>query len=1261
MSNKVDERTTRIRFDNAQFERGVSTSMQSLDRLKNKLESTESITAFSGIQKSSDNVNFNGLISAINGVSDKFSALRMMAINVLSDIVSSAINAGVSFTKALSVDNIAAGWQKYDEEVQAVQTIMVTLEDTPLENVEEALQKISWFSDETSYSYNEMTSAMAKFISAGTGLDEARRSVIGVANAAAAAGVSTKTASRAFYNFSQAMGAGYMSLLDWKSIEQINMATPEFKKNILKTAVAMGKIVQVGDDLYATQENLDKQENWFSSSNMALSLKDRWFDKDVMNQVFGMYSRFSDQVYNFMQSKEAMDAGIETASEAIEYLDKAGLSIDDVSHKAFIAGQEAKTFAEAIDSVKDAVSTKWKDSFKIIFGNYEEAKDLFTDLANNLYDLFAASGDVRNSILKEWATVNQELYMDVFGPDDRRLWGVFSFPEAKSGRDLLIEGLWNLYYSIVNIVNAIKDAWNDVFPEITVERLYKFTAKFREITKNILQYTKDLSGFKSFLSTIFSVLNKVIGFGKSAYNVIIKFIPLISKLWNLLKNIGGLIGDIGTIIFDSLKKNVNVGEIVDVIGDAIDGISEWVGKLRGKDFSGLKTILSTIFSIISRAISIGKVLYGFGVKLVPIVSKLWTFLEKIGSALLEFGESIFKFIENNIDTDKVIGNVNSAIETLSGWLDYLNGLDISIPAFDTLISKGSIINTIFGSIRDAVVTAFNYLKDKFANKDTAEDIETVSDSLSLFGEKVNTIGYYVGYALGSITDVLLEFFAFLSVMLGKILEIVGTVLDWVTEKLRNMSIGDILKIFILGGIAKFIIGLARSVKNLFDIVGSFADILDSISSVLYAKAWDFRAKAVKSIASAILIIAGALFIISKIPKEDILRSAMVMAGIITALIGIYFALEKIDKIFNKDKKFRIIFRNRGFLGLSLAVLAMVGAIALISSLLSKEGMTAGKLWSIMGIILVISLVLSAITVLVTQFSGNKRLGLSSFYPLVLALSILLMVRAFKKIDELEIEHVGKLLLTIIGILVTFAAFAGIMKLISVKASVGILLFAVTFSLILRSIEKVSTMSFELNKHSITILATAAVLMLIVAAFFAVLSFISKTKLDGSGAKILAASTSILLIAISFIAIASAFKKLSSIGNEQIVLSGLVLLSILGVMAAVLKSAKNMSFTAPLALVGLAILSLCLSVLLGSISALAKENIANMLASALSLVVVVGVMVGLIAVVSRVNAKASAGILALTAFALGLSVLVVTIKSLSKEDPKKYILRLVQYR
>ena len=578
MSNKVDERITRIRFDNDQFERGVATSMQSLDRLKNKLEDTESINAFSGIEKAANNTDISALGRAVESISDKFSTLRMVAINVLSDIASSAIQTGIEFTKSLSVDNIAAGWQKYDEEVQAVQTIMVTLDDTPMADVEASLEKIAWFSDETSYSYNQMVSSMSKLISSGVNLQDATNAVIGLADAAAAAGVSTTKAEQAFYNFSQAFGAGYMQLQDWRSIELLNMATPEFKQNIINTAKALGKIVQVGDGLYATQENIDKEDNWFGVNNMRQSLKDKWFDTDVMNQVLGLYSQFTDQVY---QAQHAWD--LDTAKQTMDQLTEMGIAIDNVSNKAFRAAQEAKTFAEAVDATKDAVSTKWKQTFSTIFGNYEQAKELWSDLAEELYDLFAASGDTRNELLKQW---NDPAFLKsgALLPGEK-LDEMFRFPELKAGRDVLLEGLWNIFHSIVNVVNAIKEAWREVFPQMTARKLYTLTVKFRDFTEKILKSTENLDTLKTVLRGIFKII-------RAGLNVFKKVLSFAKELWPIGKKLLEIIVAVGKQIIhffaDSEKLTKGLNKATPIFEKIIDFLKKLKDAFLAIDTDNIK-------------------------------------------------------------------------------------------------------------------------------------------------------------------------------------------------------------------------------------------------------------------------------------------------------------------------------------------------------------------------------------------------------------------------------------------------------------------------------------------------------------------------------------------------------------------------------------------------------------------------------------------------------------------------------------------------
>lgn len=747
MSNKLDERITRIRFDNDQFERGVATSMQSLDRLKNKLESTESVDAFSGITKSAEKTDLSGIERAIDSVGDKFSALRMIAINVLSDIATQAISTGVALVKNLSTDNIAAGWGKYDQELQAVQTIMVTLDDTPLEEVEKSLKKIGWFSDETSYSYEEMVGSMSKLISSGVSLDDATNAVIGLSNAAAAAGVSTKKAQQAFYNFSQAFGAGYMQLQDWRSIELLNMATPEFKKNIIQTAVSLGKLVQVGEDLYSTSDNLNKPDSWFSTNAMRGSLKDKWFDQEVMNKVLGMYSEFADQVYE-MQDAWDMD----TASETMDKLEEMGIAINNVSNKAFRAAQEAKTFAEAIDSVKDAVSTKWKDTFKALFGNYEDAKGLWTDLANELYDLFAASGDVRNEILDQW---NDPLSFMV---PDEKVRRAYKFPEIQAGRDILVEGLWNIFHSIVNVVDAIKEAWREVFPQITAKKLYDLTKRFRDFTEKIKNSTENLEGFKRFLVEIFSVVRGVLNIGK-------KFLGFLKQLWPVVKKIWNIVQVVAEQVWQFFKDAKNYIKGSEKFGSAF-------GKLEG------------IFNRVKNAI----LNFDESTIHLPTFEDFLSIISKIRTALAGFKDkisSIYNWIKEHFKGSLIKRIIDGIIWSVTHLKEAIQNLSIAIkPILGNIASffvdTWTTISTIVGKIGNAVKTVAQWIAKQFEGIDLRDILGTVVlASMSWFSIRLGIMVGRIGGILESLSDLIYS--------IGKVLN--ATAFKIRMDALRDLSYG----------------------------------------------------------------------------------------------------------------------------------------------------------------------------------------------------------------------------------------------------------------------------------------------------------------------------------------------------------------------------------------------------------------------------------------------------------------------------------------
>jgi len=237
MSTTIDERVVEMRFDNRQFEQNVQTSLSTLDKLKQGLDLDGAAKGLEGLGTAAKKCDLSTLSNSVETVRAKFSALEVMAMTALSNITNSAVNAGKRMLSSFTVEPISTGFNEYELKMGSIQTIMASTGES-LDKVNQKLDELNTYSDRTIYSFADMTSNIGKFTNAGVKLDDAVAAIQGVSNVAAVSGANANEASRAMYNFAQALSAGYVKLIDWKSIENANMATVEFKTQLLEAAVA---------------------------------------------------------------------------------------------------------------------------------------------------------------------------------------------------------------------------------------------------------------------------------------------------------------------------------------------------------------------------------------------------------------------------------------------------------------------------------------------------------------------------------------------------------------------------------------------------------------------------------------------------------------------------------------------------------------------------------------------------------------------------------------------------------------------------------------------------------------------------------------------------------------------------------------------------------------------------------------------------------------------------------------------------------------
>lgn len=382
MSSKtVEERVVEMKFNNADFERNVQTTLNTINNLKKNMDFTQSVKGLESISDTTRKISFEGLSSGVEAVKLKFSALEVVAVTALSNIVNTAFNAGERILKALTIDPVTQGYSEYELKMGSIQTIMAGTGES-LETVSRYLNELNTYADKTIYSFSDMTSNIGKFTNAGVKLDMAVAAIQGVSNAAAVSGANANEASHAMYNFAQALSAGYVKLIDWKSIENANMATMEFKQQLIDTAVELGTVVRAEDQYQTTTTDA----------------------KGSVSDLFDATRNFNDSL-----SAQWMTTEVLTTTLA-KYADET----TDIGKKAFAAAQDVKTMTQLFDTLKEAVGSGWAQTWEIIFGDFNEAKEFYTQLSDVLGGVIDKASTARNTFLENvlsspWKKMSKEI------------------------------------------------------------------------------------------------------------------------------------------------------------------------------------------------------------------------------------------------------------------------------------------------------------------------------------------------------------------------------------------------------------------------------------------------------------------------------------------------------------------------------------------------------------------------------------------------------------------------------------------------------------------------------------------------------------------------------------------------------------------------------------------------------------------------------------------------------------------------------------
>lgn len=951
MSTTIDERVVEMRFDNQQFERNVQTSLSTLDKLKQSLNLDGAAKGLEGLGDAAKKCDLSKLGSSVEAVQAKFSAFQVMAMTALSNITNSAVNAGKRMLSTFTVEPISQGFDEYELKMGSVQTIMASTGES-LDVVNQKLDELNTYSDKTIYSFSDMTSNIGKFTNAGVKLNDAVAAIQGVSNVAAVSGANANEASRAMYNFAQALSAGYVKLIDWKSIENANMATVEFKNQLLDAAVAAGTVAKTTDGMYRV---LTKNGQG-----------------GTMKETIDATHMFNDSLaYQWMTTEVLTNTLKDYADETTE-----------IGKKAFAAAQDVKTFSQLLDTLKESAQSGWAETWQLMVGDYEEAKATLREFSGFFSEIIEGSAEARNSLLKgaltsSWGQLKDKVSETGISVDAFRTALRETANESVTGFDKMVE-------EAGSFDNTLSKGW--LTTDILAKTLDKLANEATGTTDGISALTDEQLKNIGYTEEQIKVLRTLSDEAKTSTGDIAELVA------NMTRKSGR------ELLFDALLNSCKaVQKVFETLKGAWDEVfppatsKQLYGIIEGLNAFSQKLILSD-----ETASKIGRTFKG-----------LFAVLDIVRQAF----SAVFKALSPLTGGLGSLGN--SLLDMTASFGDWLVGIDEAVKKSDVFNNICQSISGFVELVATKVKDFFQTIRENFKIPGLEAFhalLERVHERMGQIGEAAGGMGSGVCAALGAMgaalansnfLQALLKLLDGVKAIAGGIIKAVGALVNGVVDKIGNTDFSgaiDLLNGFSFGAIAVGISKFLKSVQKPFDEVGGFLDnikgILDGVRGCLEAYQTSLKADTLLKIAGAIGILAAAIVAVSLIDSDKLSASL----GAVTVLFADLMAA---SAIFSKiSGNMTGVFKTTtAMLGISTAVLILASALKKVADL--DMGQIAKGLTGIAG--------LTAIVVAASKALGGNSGAMmkGAVQMVVFAGAIKILASVCTDLSELDWNQLAK--------------------------------------------------------------------------------------------------------------------------------------------------------------------------------------------------------------------------------------------------------------
>lgn len=1064
MSTTIDERVVEMRFDNKQFESNVQTSLSTLDRLKKSLNLSGAAKCFDEIDSASKKVNMNGLANAVESVRLKFSALEVMAVTALANITNSALNAGKRIVSALTIDPIKTGFQEYETQIGAVQTILANTqhEGTNLQQVNRALDELNTYADKTIYNFTEMTRNIGTFTAAGVNLQTSVDSIKGIANLAAVSGSTSQQASTAMYQLSQALAAGKVSLMDWNSVVNAGMGGKVFQDALVRTSELLGTGAKNAINMYGSfRESLTKGE-WLTTEVLTETLK----------QFAGAYSEADliQQGFSESQAKEIAQMA-KTAEEA---------------------ATKVKTFTQLWDTLKESAQSGWTATWEILIGDFEEAKDLLSEVSETIGNVIGEAAQARNDLLSGGLSSGWKQLLNQGIADEAGYIESIQEVARKSG-----DAFDKMVADSDNFSDALKKGLQEGV--ISSDTLSDAVHNLRDKMTGMSQEERKAAGYTSEMVEQIEKLDEGIKNGSVSMDEFTEKIlkpsgreNLIQSIWNAAKGLMSVIAPIKEAFRDIFPPMTS--EQLYAFTEALRNLtermklSETTSENLKRTFKGLFAVLDIIKQAVTAVFNaVGSLLGGVGDLGAGILGVTGTF----GDWLVKLDE----FIKQGDVFNKVLGTIVSVIKTVATAIrDFVKVVaeKIAFPGFELfhsllerLHTRMSQIGDAAGGMKSSVSSAFEAMGNALANCQFMQLLQAIWDA-------VKAIAGGIADAMGKVGSSLID-------------SIGNADFSGVIDLLNGISFGAIAV-----GITKFVGAIKEQLDSIGSIKESFIGILDSVRGCFEAYQSQLQAGTLLKIASAIAILVASLVALSLIDSAK-LSAAL---GAITVLFADLMASMA---VFNKisGQASSVIRSTTAMLAISTSVLILASALKKLGDLDAKQLAT--------GLTGVAGLTATMIVAAKSLGKGGPTIIKGASQMVIFAAAIKVLASACEDLSALDWKGLAKglvgvgVLLAEVSLFMNTAKFSGQ----SVTTATGIVILSGAIKILASACEDFAQMNWgEIGRG----LTSIGIVLAEIVAF---------TRLTGNAQHVIATSAALIGIGAAMKILAAAVKDFSAMNWSEL--------------------------------------------------------------------------------------------------------------------------------